>query len=410
MSSSTEVTRGSGGRSRSRHLKVSSFGLLLGIALVAFLPMIGALWRWGSLPPGWQHFPPSTSGHPKPPFDLTYFIACSVVGLVVVAFLLFPAPFGFRRRAVPSRRVKEGRLPWWFWGGLVLGVVSWWLHWWGPVSWARFSFLTLWWGFIVVVDGVVYHRSGGRSLLKISYRRMIAIAVVSIPAWGFFEFLNYYAIEFWVYPSNQIFSLDGQTIWALLSFSVVLPAIFEWYSLLHTFDGLRNRWSCGPKLRMFRSKRLLFFVVLAGMIALVLFGAYPSESFVVLWLAPPIVLTAALDLSGAWTPIRPIKNGNWTPVVLVGLASLICGLFWEVWNYGSLFFHGGYETNPNYWYYEIPYVDAVHLFSKMPILGYLGYLPFGFLAWVCWLIVANIYRLPRHFDLTRCQLPGDAKT
>ena len=42
----------------------------------------------------------------------------------------------------------------------------------------------------------------------------------------------------------------------------------------------------------------------------------------------------------------------------------------------------------------------MHLFSEMPILGYLGYLPFGFLAWVCWLIVANIYRLPRHFDMT----------
>ena len=122
-------------------------------------------------------------------------------------------------------------------------------------------------------------------------------------------------------------------------------------------------------------------------------------------------LTAALDLSGAWTPIRPIKNGNWNPpVVLVGLASLILARSGRSGTTGACSSTGGYETNPNYWYYEIPYVDAVHLFSEMPILGYLGYLPFGFLAWVCWLIVANIYRLPRHFDLTRCQLPGDAKT
>ena len=154
---------------------------------------------------------------PKPPFNLTYFVACSLVGLVVVAFLVFPALFGFRRRAVPRQRVKEGRLPWWFWAGLVLGVGSWWLHWWGPVSWARFSFLTLWWALIIVVDGVVYHRAGGRSLLGTHPKRMVAIAAVSIPAWGFFEFLNYYAIEFWVYPSNQIFSVDGQAIWALLS-------------------------------------------------------------------------------------------------------------------------------------------------------------------------------------------------
>ena len=57
-------------------------------------------------------------------------------------------------------------------------------------------------------------------------------------------------------------------------------------------------------------------------------------------------------------------------MVLVGLASLISGLFWEIWNYGSLFFQGGYQTNPNYWFYQIPYVDEVHLFSEMPILGY----------------------------------------
>jgi hypothetical protein len=398
MSSSTEVTRSSGGTGPSRRLKRRGYVLLLGILLVALLPMIGALWRWGGLPPGWQHFPPSTSGHQKPPFDLIYFIACSVAGLVVVAFLLFPALFGFRKRAKPRPRAKDGRLPWWFWGGLALGVVSWWLHWWGPVSWARFSFLTLWWGMIIAVDGVVYYRARGRSLLSVGGMRMVAIAGVSIPAWGFFEFLNYYAIEFWVYPSNQIFSQDGQAIWALLSFSVVLPAIFEWYSLLHTFDGLRYRWSRGPAVRF--SSGQLAVVVVAGLIALVLFGAYPFQMFVVLWLAPPIVLTAALDLSGAWTPIRPIKNGNWSNVVLVGLASLISGLFWEIWNYGSLFFQGGYQTNPNYWFYQIPYVDEVHLFSEMPILGYLGYLPFGFLAWVCWLIVANIYRLPRHFDMT----------
>jgi hypothetical protein len=373
---------------------------VLGIVVVAFLPMIGALAKWHHLPPGFGPFPPSTSGSGKPPFNLYYFVACSAVGLILLAFLLFPSLFGFRQRGA-RRRLAQGRLPWWFWGGLVLNAVSWAVHWWGPVLLARFSFLTLWWGMIIAVDGVVFARASGRSLLRTDYRRMIVIAVVSIPAWAFFEFLNYYAIEFWVYPSNEIFSPTWQAVWALLSFSVVLPAIFEWYTLLHTFDGLWNRWRHGPALAM--SVRHLSVVLAVGGLTLVLFGAFPFQLFPLLWLGPPIVLTAALVRHRFWTPLHPIKRGNWSPVVLAALASLINGLFWEVWNYGSMFFHNGYHTNPNFWYYEIPYVDEVHIFSEMPILGYLGYLPFGFLAWVCWLVAAHITGQPRQFDLTNCK-------
>jgi hypothetical protein len=47
-------------------------------------------------------------------------------------------------------------------------------------------------------------------------------------------------------------------------------------------------------------------------------------------------------------------------------AALVCGFFWEMWNYGSL----------ARWEYSIPYVDRFRLF-EMPALGYAGYLPFG---------------------------------
>jgi len=48
------------------------------------------------------------------------------------------------------------------------------------------------------------------------------------------------------------------------------------------------------------------------------------------------------------------------------LAALICGLLWELWNFGSL----------AKWHYSIPYVQRYYLF-EMPLLGYAGYLPFG---------------------------------
>ena len=48
------------------------------------------------------------------------------------------------------------------------------------------------------------------------------------------------------------------------------------------------------------------------------------------------------------------------------MASLLCGLFWELWNLRSL----------AHWSYAIPFVDRFHLFA-MPLLGYAGYVPFG---------------------------------
>lgn len=52
--------------------------------------------------------------------------------------------------------------------------------------------------------------------------------------------------------------------------------------------------------------------------------------------------------------------------VLPALAALICGIFWELWNWKSL----------AHWEYALPFVHRFQLF-EMPLLGYAGYLPFG---------------------------------
>jgi hypothetical protein len=52
--------------------------------------------------------------------------------------------------------------------------------------------------------------------------------------------------------------------------------------------------------------------------------------------------------------------------VSAALAALICGFFWEMWNFYSL----------AKWKYSIPFVHRFEIF-EMPLLGYAGYLPFG---------------------------------
>jgi hypothetical protein len=104
----------------------------------------------------------------------------------------------------------------------------------------------------------------------------------------------------------------------------------------------------------------------AGALALAAIGIRADLLFPVLWIAPVLVLAGLQQLVLGETIFSPLARGDWRPTLQPALAALICGFFWELWNYGSL---------PK-WHYSIPYVQRFHLF-EMPLLGYAGYLPFG---------------------------------
>jgi hypothetical protein len=64
--------------------------------------------------------------------------------------------------------------------------------------------------------------------------------------------------------------------------------------------------------------------------------------------------------------IAALGRGQLGQLVTVGMGALMCGLFWELWNFYSF---------PK-WQYTIPYLDYFHVF-EMPLAGYGGYIPFG---------------------------------
>jgi len=71
------------------------------------------------------------------------------------------------------------------------------------------------------------------------------------------------------------------------------------------------------------------------------------------------------NVLGRKSTLAHIVGKDWRFVVLP-LAGLCCGFFWEMWNYYAL---------PK-WYYTVPYVGFWKIF-EMPLLGYTGYLPFA---------------------------------
>ena len=87
------------------------------------------------------------------------------------------------------------------------------------------------------------------------------------------------------------------------------------------------------------------------------------------WVAPPTLLISLAALLRAPHALSGIGSGDWRSPVSSVLAALLCGFFWEMWNFES------YAK----WVYDIPYVNILHVF-EMPLLGYAGYLPFGVLC------------------------------
>ncbi|NCN68001.1 MAG: mechanosensitive ion channel protein MscS, partial [Thiomicrospira sp.] len=45
----------------------------------------------------------------------------------------------------------------------------------------------------------------------------------------------------------------------------------------------------------------------------------------------------------------------------------------------------------NYWVYDVPYVNVIHLFSEMPLEGYFGYLAFGLMVWLMFIWAGKVF-------------------
>lgn len=369
--------------------------LILSVASLLVLPALTSLVTTGGMPPGFGIFPPQQSPNVPGFHPLALLIASAIAGLIS-AFLLFPRRFGFKPAPSAPVRVEptiQRRFPAWFWPGAVMCIISW-IAMWGQFaalgSLIHYTFVPLWWGFILAIDGLVYRRTGGRSLIAKYPLRMVAIAISSSTGWYLFEYLDYFVLSNWYYPHNDIFSSAGYLVWFGLAYTTVLPSIFEWYNLLMTFDGLRNRYAYGPKLAP--SRRAWWIALAVGALSLIALVIWPFYTFFMLWICPLLILTATLALSGYWTPLTPISRGDWSMVVLVGLACLINYFIGEMWNYWSP------PNNPNYWKYDVPFVNVLHVF-EMPALGFFGYLPFGVMCWVWWLYTAYGFGLSPYIDV-----------
>jgi hypothetical protein len=209
------------------------------------------------------------------------------------------------------------------------------------------------------------HRRKGQCMLLNRPWHFAALFLISACFWWFFEYLNRF-VQNWYYEGiNQITALE-YVVFATLPFSTVLPAVLGTYELLGTFPRLSAGLQDFIKLRLDHPRPVVFMVFVISCVALTGIGVWPDLLFPALWLSPLFIITSYQALRGQPTIFSRIAAGDWRQICLLALAALICGFFWEMWNFYSL----------AKWKYSVPFVGWFHIL-EMPILGYAGYLPFG---------------------------------
>jgi len=247
------------------------------------------------------------------------------------------------------------------WVGLALISVAWPLNWALPGMRTHLLFFPLWLGYALAVDALVLRRRG-TSLLTRSPGGFALLFVYSAPAWWMFEAFNW-RTQNWEYLGAGRFGWLTYFLLTTLSFSTVVPAVFETAELVRSAPWMR-RLSAGPRLRPTRPLLLAMLGVGLAMVALSM--SLPTYFYPFLWGSAFFLAEPVNAWLGRPSILGYLDRGDWRPVVALALGALVCGFFWELWNFYSY---------PK-WTYHTPGVEFLHVF-EMPLLGFLGYPPFG---------------------------------
>jgi len=245
--------------------------------------------------------------------------------------------------------------------GIALIAVCWPLNWLLPGNRTAYLFFPLWLGYVLVIDALVYMRTGS-SISTRSQTEFVLLFIISAPAWWLFEIINW-RTQNWVYLGTDSFGVLVSHVLSTLSFSTVMPAVFASAELMRSFSWI-DRFANGPRIRP--SVGLCTTLFLVGLAMLLLTLGWPRWFYPFVWTSLALMLEPINRWLGNPHLLERLAQGDWRPVAALCAGALLCGFFWELWNYYSY---------PK-WIYRTPGAQFLHIF-EMPLLGYGGYLPFA---------------------------------
>jgi hypothetical protein len=259
--------------------------------------------------------------------------------------------------------------------GLFILISAWAANWCLTGLRTQWGFFFQWLGYILLIDAIVFSKKG-RSIYTADRKHFIALFLYSIPFWWLFELLNM-RTQYWFYEARNQFTDLEYALLASLNFSTVIPAILETFDLL-SLSALFKReikW-----IRIPENKRSFLIMLFIGIAMLVLVLLYPVQLPYFLWISLYFIFEPVNHYVGKRTLLFYTNTRNWTPILQLFLAGLICGFFWECWNYYSY---------PR-WRYHLPGFEHLYVF-EMPLAGYLGYLPFALELWAYYHLISRLF-------------------
>ncbi len=245
---------------------------------------------------------------------------------------------------------------------------------------ASWYFPIIWLGYILTIDALVY-KLRGDSLISNRFFQFLGMVIISALFWGFFELANF-SIQNWSYSGTAGLGTFGKYAFGILSFTTVLPALFETTELIrsiHIFDKAKLK----KKHKI--TKRLVFTMLSLAILCFLLPIFFPKLTFPLVWLSFFFLLDPINYIHKQPSIIGHLKDRKLVIPLSLLLAGIMLGFLWEFWNYWAI---------PK-WTYEIPFVGFFKIF-EMPILGYLGYFPFAFELYAMYWFVKSLFIHKEH--------------
>jgi hypothetical protein len=311
-------------------------------------------------------FPPRELFTEKFPFSLPIFTLVAACGFACLYLSLLPL------KKLKIRKQAKGKFPLYGYLAIVYVLAMW------AISWNRFSwfeslqlhsFSFLWLGFIVIANAFLKRRNAS-SLFEKETLSYILVFPLSAGFWWLFEYLNRF-VQNWYYQAVSQLESQQYVWFASIGFATLLPSVWVMKEIVESYFELPSENEAVFSLNSGQCFDLAVIGIASSFGALLLLPLYPQALYPFVWVLP-------ITLFGSYS----IALGHLGSGLLVdklflarcsfwALASLFCGLLWEMWNYHSF----------AKWIYHISYVDVFKVF-EMPLLGYFGYLPFGLCCWI----------------------------